>query len=176
MDTSLLPADSYVVINKSIITVRLEKKYQEERNVRIVVQSELESYTYKEAANAINNKLNDEKNAYLYIARPNMSNERINRQQGLFIIPSIVSIDFDEIMKEYYDTNLSYVMDVEDLIKASGTWGGDAVALLKIEIPKSLKYNLSETLEQMNITSETMYPGLDGLARSMSRIRKPLTE
>lgn len=131
---------------------------------------------YNEAANAINNRLNDETDAYLYITRPSMSNERINRQQGLFIIPSIVSIDFDMIMKEYYDVNLSYEMNIADLIYASGTWGEDVVTMLKIEIPKSLKYNLSETLEQMNITSETMYPGLDGLARSMSRIRKPLTD
>lgn len=46
-----------------------------------------------------------------------------------------------------------------------------AVSVLKIEIPKNLKYGLTNVLRQMNITSETMYPGLDGLARSVSCLR-----
>ena len=37
--------------------------------------------------------------------------------------------------------------------------------------PKELKYGLSNLLRQMNIISETMYPGLEGLARSMSCLR-----
>lgn len=140
------------------------------------MESELEVYTYKEATDAINKKVNDEKNAFLYITRPHMSNERINRQQGLFIIPSIVSIGFDEILKQYFDETMLVEFDINNLITASESFGEDAVTLLKIVIPKYLKYNLSETLEQMNITSETMYPGLDGLARSMSRMRKPLSD
>ena len=64
-------------------------------------------------------------------------------------------------------------MKFDDVVRLSTdhSYGQQTVSLIKIEIPKSLKYGLSNVLRQMNVTSETMYPGLDGLARSMSCLR-----
>jgi hypothetical protein len=65
------------------------------------------------------------------------------------------------------------MMKFEDVVSLSvdHSYGQQTVSVLKLEIPKTLKYGLSTLLRQMNITSETMYPGLDGLARSMSCLR-----
>lgn len=67
-------------------------------------------------------------------------------------------------------------MKFEDVVRLTdeNRYGQQAISVLKIEIPKRLKYGLSNLLSQMNITSETMYPGLDGLARSMSCLRDSL--
>ena len=46
----------------------------------------------------------------------------------------------------------------------------------KINIRKELNFAINQSLKQMNITAETLYPGLDGLARSMSYPRSPLND
>lgn len=47
-----------------------------------------------------------------------------------------------------------------------------AISILKINIGKENKLRLTNALCQMNITSETMYPGLVGLAQSVRRLRE----
>ncbi len=158
-------------INKSLLEKVVVEKYKKERGKESITQSDLEQYTYDEATKAINRGYDGSSEALLYITRPHMSNERINRQQGLFIIPSVVRIEFDEILKAYYDTSLQFEWPFDDVIEASKTWANDSVAVFKIVIPPQLKYQISEALDQMNITAETMYPGLDGLARSMAKRR-----
>ena len=107
------------------------------------------------------------------MTRPLLSNERINRQQGLFVIPSSIKVSFEDILKGYYDPNLVCNMKFDEVVRLTdeNRYGQKAISVLKIEIPKELKYGLSNLLRQMNITSETMYPGLEGLARSMSCLR-----
>jgi len=64
-------------------------------------------------------------------------------------------------------------MEFEDVVRLTddNRYGQQTIYVLKIDIPKELKYGLSNLLRQMNIISETMYPGLEGLARSMSCLR-----
>lgn len=45
---------------------------------------------------------------------------------------------------------------------------------IEINIGKENKLRLTKALCQMNITSETMYPGLVGLAQSVRRLREGL--
>lgn len=63
-------------------------------------------------------------------------------------------------------------MKFDDVVRLSvdHSYGQQTISVLKIVIPRRLKYGISNVLRQMNITSETKYPGLDGLARSMSCI------
>ena len=93
--------------------------------------------------------------------------------QGLFVIPSSIEDSFEDILKDYYDASFCGKMSFDDVVRLSidHNYGQYTVSVLKIEVPKKLKYGISNVLRQMNITSETMYPGLDGLARSMSCLR-----
>ena len=79
----------------------------------------------------------------------------------------------DEILKDYYNGAFVGEMKFDDVVRLSvdHSYGQQTLSVLKIVIPKRLKYGISNVLRQMNITSETMYPGLDGLARSMSCLR-----
>ena len=54
------------------------------------------------------------------------------------------------------------------------TLSQQAISVLKINIGKEDKLRLTKASHQMNITSETMYPGLDGLAKSVGRLREGL--
>ncbi|WP_348682244.1 hypothetical protein, partial [Duncaniella freteri] len=45
-----------------------------------------------------------------------------------------------------------------------------------IVIPKWFKFQLTKLLMQMNITAETLYPGLSGMAKSLSYLRHGMHE
>lgn len=175
IDGSFYPKSAIWALNKSVISERVVEKYCAENNTDVVAVADLDRYTYNEAMSAINNRFvgsKEKPELFLYATRPQMSNERINRQQGLFVIPSSIEVGFGEILKNYYNDSFHVTMGFDDVVRMSADhYGQHTVSVLKIEIPKNLKYGISNVLRQMNITSETMYPGLDGLARSMSCLR-----
>lgn len=173
IDGSSYSQSAIWAINKCVLNDKLVKTYCAENKTNVVAHSVLDAYIYNQAQTAINKSTTGNRETNLYIIKPRMPNERINRQQGLFIIPSSVEVGFEEILKDYYDEHYYLEMDFDNVIKLSIDYhySQQSVSVLKINIPKVLKYNISNALRQMNITSETMYPGLDGLARSMSCLR-----
>lgn len=176
IDGSFSPKSAIWAINKHALSGKVFAKYREEFKTNVIAGPDLDDYTYKEATTAINRRFVRSKEKvehYLYLTRPHLSNERINRQQGLFVIPSSIEVGFEDILKDYYDESFHWEMRFDDVVRMSvdHNYGQRTVSVLKIDIPKKLKYGISNMLRQMNITSETMYPGLDGLARSMSCLR-----
>ena len=176
IDGSFYPKSAIWALNKYVLSEKVFDKYRAEKNTNVAATADLDRYTYDEATTAINNRFviyKEKPELFLYATRPQLSNERINRQQGLFVIPSSIEVGFEEILKDYYDDSYHGTMKFDDVVRMSvdHSYGQHTVSVLKIEIPKKLKYGISNVLRQMNITSETMYPGLDGLARSMSCLR-----
>ncbi len=82
---------------------------------------------------------------------PNIMNERLTIQQGLFLFPSGKTINFENILENYG------VFDSSKFIK-------------KIIIPYSEGLNCLVDLNRMNINAATLFPGLDGFARSLKNI------
>ena len=82
----------------------------------------------------------------VYPYYPEMSNERLQAQQGLFLLPSTIENKFEEILT---------------LDKDIGN------AFLKIIIPAKLRYEGLERLRRMNITTASLFPGLDCFCRSL---------
>lgn len=78
---------------------------------------------------------------------PFHSHQRLNTQQGLFILPFDIQID---ILKNLESFHRSKTSPIKKII---------------------IKYELRETvlghLRAMNITSETLFPGIDGFAKSI---------
>jgi len=70
------------------------------------------------------------------------SNERIEAQQGRFSISTNPLINHESQLNEYD-------------------------SLIKIDIPKELKPDILRELNQMNITAKTLFPGIDGLGKSI---------
>lgn len=176
VDGSFFPKSTIWALNKHALSSKVFANYCAEFNTNVVAGNELDNYTYKKATEAINQRFDihtENEELYLYLTRPHLSNERINRQQGLFVIPSSIEVGFEDILKDYYDSSSLWAMKFDDVVRLSNDhrYGQHTISVLKIDIPKNLKYGVSNVLRQMNITSETMYPGLEGLARSMSCLR-----
>ena len=70
------------------------------------------------------------------------SNERIEAQQGRFSVSTNPLVNHETQLNEHD-------------------------SLSKIEIPKELKPDILKELNQMNITSKTLFPGIDGLGKSI---------
>jgi hypothetical protein len=81
--------------------------------------------------------------------RPFTSNERIHVQRGLFLCATDVNLEFEE--------NLLGVAKRDELRKH----------IFKLKIPRDSHPDIMKQLRDMNISCETLYPGLEGFARSL---------
>jgi hypothetical protein len=85
-------------------------------------------------------------NAILWIGEPTEMDRRLVAQSGTLVVPGILGRPLDEILQEY----------------------GDSDALLKkIVLPRAMRDEAMKALYRMNITNATLFPDLDGLARSI---------
>lgn len=75
-------------------------------NAAFWYKDEADDEMYREAEDWINkNTISEEDYDFkkLFMVRPRICNERISRQQGLFILPSSISLPFIDILSEYCD-------------------------------------------------------------------------
>lgn len=121
-------------------------------------------------------KNNYQENLVSY-ASPGFLNPRSSIQQGVFLLPcninnsfienlysSIIKCDFSESPGKYNFTKGDYDY------RAINRW-----PVIKFIVPKDDHDIALYDLKDMNITSETLFPGLDGLAKSSSLyFRTPL--
>lgn len=107
----------------------------------------------------------------IFLVKPQMINERINRQQGLFAIPENTEVSFNDNISPLITNKERASIPFKDLIEYSyspeGIFGAIDYALIKINIPSAFKYDIMKSLYHMNITNETMFPGLEGLSKSL---------
>lgn len=97
---------------------------------------------------------------------PERLNERLSIQQGLFLAPCDISAPFEQNLAA------TFRLDPEALRKREATpWNGrplpNETALLKIRLPQHLHTKALRDLHAMNVTSASLFPGLDGFARSL---------
>jgi len=83
----------------------------------------------------------------LWAGEPAEMDRRLSAQSGLFLVPGVLQMTLDEILEEYVP---------------------DGSLLLKIVVPPHLREAAMKALYRMNITYATLFPDLDGLARSMA--------
>jgi hypothetical protein len=111
---------------------------------------------------------NRESFAHLYVRRtppmrfvspatPLLMNERLSLQQSVFLCPG--------------DVRSSWM---ENLLALGFT--GDPGQAISLVLPRGLMPHAFEGLQRMNVTARTLFPGLDGYARSMNHRLKLLLE
>ena len=96
---------------------------------------------------------------------PERMNERLSIQQGLFLVPCDIGTRFEQNLAA------TFGLDPELLRKREAPpWDGKPLpretALLKIRLPQHLHTEGLRDLHAMNVTSASLFPGLDGFARS----------
>ncbi|AQQ55254.1 FRG domain-containing protein [Planococcus lenghuensis] len=89
---------------------------------------------------------------FLYPYHAIEKNHRLRVQQGLFLVPSLINMTFDDILKDYGIEN--------------GLLNGEETAVKLIFDNDDLQYWWFKLI-QMNITHETIYPGLEGFCKSL---------
>lgn len=85
-------------------------------------------------------------NDIVWTGEPTEMDQRLVAQSGTVVVPGILDKSLDQILGQSY--------------------GGDAL-LKKIIVPRHLRGAAMKALYRMNITNATLFPDLDGLARSI---------
>ncbi len=100
---------------------------------------------------------------------PKISTERLSRQQGLFLMPTNLEIPFIKNLSSAFQFNIkfnkkkfSYLLDYAHKYEYFSK-----VCVIKIDISLTHHKKILTALKQMNITAETLFPGVDGLAKSL---------
>lgn len=144
-------------LNKTLI---MQKGKETEIGRYPKISQEFETSEYCD--NAINDGA---RSPLVIITEPRIYNERLAAQQGLFAVPFEVNQTFE------YNLSLTLHPFQKDLPKSKQIYQiNDKIndcALLKIRIPISLHKEIRKDLALMNINAATLYPGLDGFARSL---------
>lgn len=161
-------------LNKNMIREPFIRSAKEEG--KSISSEDADVIMYKKAEELLNkNTFTDIDYDYkhLFIVRPRICNERISRQQGLFVLPSTIAHPFEAIVQEYCDMANCMTSNIENFAKMTKDPRFESeCGLIKIVIPNRLRYDFTRALQMMNISAETMYPGLEGLAQSINCLRK----
>lgn len=163
-------------VNKHLLIGNFIKEYCIENNVSSAT-GKLEPYIYGKANKYIGiiPPLDIEK-AIIPI-NPHLCNERIVIQQGTFLMSTDISVPFMNTFYSFLGIQDKVTqIPIRDLLDYSyslaKTSSRCSIALFKIVIPKTFKWQITTLLRQMNITAETLYPGLEGMAKSLSALRQ----
>jgi hypothetical protein len=103
---------------------------------------------------------------------PKICTERLARQQGLFLMPTNCNYSFQEnLSKSFLKDNFTFKkLSFKQLINESTEKGlHHDIKVIKINIPLDLHDDILYSLKEMNITAETLFPGIDGLAKSLQQ-------
>jgi hypothetical protein len=113
-------------------------------NHNMIIAENIRFYGKDYKSKIFNNLKGDE--SFLTPFEPLLSNDRLKAQQGLFIVPSNNYETLDTILKRYecFDKAVS-----------------------KIIFPAKLRLEGIRRLRKMNITSDTLFPGIDGFCKSL---------
>jgi hypothetical protein len=86
------------------------------------------------------------------------------------LFPCNIGKTFEEALAVTFNTNVSEMKEVSDFLWSDqniDTLELDTHDLVKIILPKEIRYGAMTSLNKMNISAATLFPGLDGFARSM---------
>jgi hypothetical protein len=104
--------------------------------------------------------------------KPWMLNQRISLQQGLFLVPLDITRSFEENLT----TTLSWRADVFRTFPVISLGKRSEYSefskfskcrVVKFVIPKDRIMHVQADLDRMNVSATTLFPGLDGFARSL---------
>lgn len=101
---------------------------------------------------------------------PDRMNERLSIQQGLFLFPCDVSSSFEDNLAATFDIAPDIFRQQKEVpftLADVKTSGYQEASIIKIIIPRGSHKTAISDLSEMNVTSATLFPGLDGFARSL---------
>ena len=91
---------------------------------------------------------------------PYRFNERMSIQQGIFMFPTNMAVSFEDNLLGMFE-----IMAPEPINWLTDYW--NKCSIIKLTIPAMFHKEILEDLHSMNITAASLFPGLDGFARSL---------
>ena len=88
-----------------------------------------------------------DKNPVIWFGEPSEMDQRLIAQAGTFVLPGLLQEPLDEILNNY---------------------SSDDELLCKLVLPRSVRDEAMRALYRMNITNASLFPDLEGLARSIA--------
>lgn len=95
--------------------------------------------------------------------KPHRLNERMAIQQGIFLFPTNLAATFQDNLLSMFD-----LQGIEPLMNDINE--DEIIDGIKVIIPKCYHKEILTDLYKMNITAASLFPGLDGYARSLKYI------
>lgn len=151
-------------------------EYMTENNLKSTPHSVIDEYIYNKGNSFIGTIPTQNVAQEIIPVHPKLCNERIAIQQGLFLMASDLGNPFMKVFNSFFEIEDQPIeIPIKNLLDLSYSQykltGCRDLVLFKIIIPKKFKWQLTQLLNQMNITAETLYPGLGGLAKSLSALQ-----
>lgn len=176
MDSSNGEHDASVwCLNELVLRNMFSDDYEQRNNRRIDGKDTQKELFYEEANKVINDSVNEKRKDFspnIYLVQPHRVNDRILVQQGLFAIPEKIGVPFEDNLFSLVDNREPEKVQFKDIIDYSNSekmFKPYDYFLIKIKIPQLFRLNITKSLCLMNISAETMFPGLEGLAKSLNR-------
>lgn len=139
------------------------------RRSKEVSSLNFEENTFK-SEEIYNHIINDERDVRVAIdVEPFILNERLIRQQGLFVMPCSLNVNFEACLFGTLSapTTTHSRAEVDRAHLELGTFYNNA-AIVKVILPKSIHSEMRRDLVRMNVDAANLFPGIDGFARSLN--------
>ncbi|MBK7227282.1 MAG: FRG domain-containing protein [Ignavibacteriales bacterium] len=166
----------------------IEKMYKDpKRKLRNLI---LHDYTIDVANNLLNHEDINVVNSVLsqlldnkqiiFTVTPDNKSDRQSIQKSLFLMPSTVSSAFQEILIKQLNLEVDklseeYAKEItfDELINNRMNYN---TSIFKLIIPRNVCLDGLKDLRNMNINAATLFPGLDGQARSLNYIMRSMED
>jgi len=128
-----------------------------------------EELIYTEAAEHLARELMEEKHPFVVFIEPHRLNERISIQQGLFLLPLALQPSLYETLLSTLDIPVGKFTP-ETFVETDRSPGNPRIwnsGLVKIEFPGAIRNEALKEMHLMNVSASTLYPGLEGFAKSL---------
>jgi len=108
--------------------------------------------------------------------RPWRLSDRMTAQRGLFLCPTDLETPFEQNLEETLDLRKGRLKSLvsemtSDELQSLARYCPPACSVIKVILSREILPEIRSDLRRMNITAATLFPGLDGFARSL---RAPL--
>lgn len=107
---------------------------------------------------------------------PEIMNERLSIQQGSFLFPCDITTSFEQNLADTLGVPLS-IFDQERIVSSNQLRPEivSGAAIVKVVLPQTMHTPALLDLKSMNISATTLFPGLDGFARSLALYLRPIS-
>lgn len=107
---------------------------------------------------------------FVFEVEPFRLNERLAVQQGVFLCPISVDVPFMQSLSATFGLPMSVFTDEAAEEYDALAWGKNRLreaVVVKILLPTGIQHDALKDLWNMNVSAASLFPGLDGFARSL---------